>query len=50
MKKYLIYIAAIFITFNSFAENNSTINFDGNNKFSKSIKFESFYLDQKKLN
>ena len=48
MKKYLIYIAAIFITFNSFAENNSTINFDGNNKFSKSIKFESFYLDQKK--
>ena len=48
MKKYLIYIVAIFITFNSCAENNSTINFNGNNNFSKSIKFESFYLDQNK--
>ena len=48
MKKYLIYIATIFIALNSFAQNNTTINFDGNTNFSKSIKFESFYLDQKK--
>ena len=51
MKKYLIYIAAIFITFNSFAENNSTINFDGNNKSSyiKRFKLETTTVDKKFL-
>ena len=46
MKKYLIYIAAIFFAVNSFAENKTTIIFDGNTAFIQTIKFESFILDK----
>ena len=47
MKKYLIYIAAIFTVLNSFAANNTAVFFDENTAFIQTIKFESFILDKK---
>jgi hypothetical protein len=46
MKKYLIYIAAIFTVLNSFAANNTAVIFDENTAFIQTIKFESFILDK----
>ena len=46
MKQYLIYFVAVFTVLNSFAANNTTITFDKNTYFSKSIKFETFFVDK----
>ena len=45
MKKYLIYITIVLTALNSFAANNTSINFDKDTEVIKSIKLESVIDD-----